>query len=142
VLGSVKERYTDLPSVITENGASFRDEPDSTGAVLDTDRVDYLSSYVQAVDDAAADGVAVGGYFAWSLLDNFEWAEGFDKRFGLVYVDFDTQRRTLKSSAHHYAAIVAAHTEQRRPDGAVTVDPQRAGTDEPLEIRSQKATPR
>lgn len=118
VLRSIKEQYTDLPIYITENGASFDDVPAHDGSVEDLDRVDYLTGYLQAVDDAAAAGVPVAGYFAWSLLDNFEWAEGYDKRFGLVYVDFTSQRRIPKRSAHHYAAIVAAHARQQSAENS------------------------
>lgn len=98
-----------LPIYVTENGASFEDEVTGSGTVADLDRVAYLHDYVGAVDAAVALGVPVAGYFAWSLLDNFEWAEGYDKRFGLVHVDFATQVRTPKQSAFLYRDIITQH---------------------------------
>ncbi|MCP2163478.1 GH1 family beta-glucosidase [Goodfellowiella coeruleoviolacea] len=94
--------YPGLPLVITENGAAFRDEPDETGFVRDGDRVAYLAAHLAAVARARLAGADVRGYFAWSLLDNFEWSYGYDKRFGLVRVDYDTQRRVPKQSALWY----------------------------------------
>ncbi|HEY1572808.1 MAG TPA: GH1 family beta-glucosidase [Pseudonocardiaceae bacterium] len=94
--------YPRLPLVITENGAAFDDEPDSSGFVADDDRVGYLAGHMRAVADAVARGADVRGYFAWSLLDNFEWSYGYDKRFGLVRVDYGTQERTPKRSALWY----------------------------------------
>ena len=91
--------YPGLPMVITENGAAFDDRPDAGGFVRDDDRTEYLSSHVAAVAAACAQGADVRGYFAWSLLDNFEWAEGYAKRFGIVHVDYATQQRTPKQSA-------------------------------------------
>ncbi|GAA0554100.1 GH1 family beta-glucosidase [Paractinoplanes ferrugineus] len=91
--------YPGLPMVITENGAAFADEPDTTGFVTDDDRTAYLASHLGAVADACAQGADVRGYFAWSLMDNFEWAEGYAKRFGIVHVDYETQTRTPKQSA-------------------------------------------
>ncbi|MEU8263830.1 GH1 family beta-glucosidase [Micromonospora sp. NPDC048999] len=94
--------YPDVPMVITENGAAFHDRPDADGFVADDDRVAYLAEHLRAVARARQAGADVRGYFAWSLLDNFEWAYGYDKRFGIVRVDYDTQRRTPKRSAHWY----------------------------------------
>jgi beta-glucosidase len=94
--------YPSLPLVITENGAAFDDEPDADGFVQDEDRTDYLASHIAAVASARQAGVDVRGYFAWSLLDNFEWSYGYDKRFGLVHVDYETQVRTPKQSALWY----------------------------------------
>ncbi|MBF4571807.1 beta-glucosidase [Herbiconiux sp. VKM Ac-1786] len=110
VLQNVAE-YTDLPIYITENGASFTDNIRPDGAVEDPERVDYLTGYLGAIDDAIAAGVDVRGYFAWSLLDNFEWAEGYEKRFGLVFVEFGSQRRVPKRSAAHYTAIIRSHRD-------------------------------
>jgi len=93
----------DLPTIyVTENGAAF---PDTVvnGAVHDTDRRDYLEQHFAAAADAIAAGVPLEGYFVWSLLDNFEWAHGYDQRFGLVFVDYPTQERTLKDSARWFA---------------------------------------
>jgi beta-glucosidase len=94
--------YPGLPLVVTENGAAFEDKPDADGHVDDEDRVDYLASHVAAVAQALQAGTDVRGYFVWSLLDNFEWAYGYDKRFGIVRVDYATQRRIPKRSAYWY----------------------------------------
>lgn len=94
--------YPGLPIVITENGAAFVDKPDADGYVDDEDRVEYLASHIAAVAQARAAGTDVRGYFAWSLMDNFEWAYGYDKRFGIVRVDYETQRRIPKRSALWY----------------------------------------
>ncbi|MDW3214956.1 MAG: GH1 family beta-glucosidase [Ilumatobacteraceae bacterium] len=102
--------HTDLPLHVTENGAAYDDQVDADGRVDDRDRVEYLDAYTGAVAQAIADGIDVRGYFAWSLLDNFEWAEGYDRRFGLVYVDYATQQRIPKSSAHWYRAHIAGHS--------------------------------
>jgi beta-glucosidase len=113
--GSIRELLTrivapvtgELPVYITENGSSWHDYVTQDGQVNDLERIDYLRGHLAAVHGAIADGVPVKGYFAWSLLDNFEWAEGYAKRFGLVYVDFATQQRILKRSGEVYASIVA-----------------------------------
>jgi beta-glucosidase len=94
--------YPGLPMVITENGAAFADRPDENGFVRDDDRVSYFASHIAAVATAREQGADVRGYFAWSLLDNFEWGYGYDKRFGIVRVDYDTQVRTPKQSALWY----------------------------------------
>ncbi|MGW1062222.1 GH1 family beta-glucosidase [Micromonospora rubida] len=95
----ISRDYPGLPMVITENGAAFDDHPDARGFVADDDRVDYLAEHLRAVARARRAGADVRGYFAWSLLDNFEWAYGYDKRFGIVRVDYDTQERVPKRSA-------------------------------------------
>ena len=100
--------YPGLPPLyVTENGAAYVDvvEPDG---VHDAERTEFLQLHLAAVARAIAGGADVRGFFAWSLLDNFEWAWGYDQRFGLVHVDFATQRRTIKDSGHAYARIVAA----------------------------------
>ena len=86
----------ELPVYITENGSSWHDYVTQDGQVHDHERISYLRGHLAAVHGAIADGVPVRGYFAWSLLDNFEWAEGYAKRFGLAFVDFGTQQRILK----------------------------------------------
>ncbi|GHF41130.1 GH1 family beta-glucosidase [Streptomyces sp. NRRL_ISP-5395] len=91
-----------LPTVITENGAAFDDAVAADGSVPDADRTAYLADHIAAVVAARDRGADVRGYFAWSLMDNFEWAYGYDKRFGIVRVDYDTQLRTLKDSAKWY----------------------------------------
>ena len=100
--------YPGLPLLITENGAAF-DDLAIDGRVEDAARVQYLQRHVAAVADAIAQGVPVRGYFVWSLLDNFEWSSGYVKRFGIVHVDYATQRRTLKASAHWYRDFVEQH---------------------------------
>ena len=98
--------YPDTPLMITENGAAFSDVPTEEG-VVDPDRIDFHDAHLRAAHAAIADGVDLRGYLAWSLLDNFEWAYGYDKRFGLVYVDYATQRRLPKHSALWYRDVVA-----------------------------------
>ncbi len=99
------ERYQ-LPIVITENGVSCRDQPSLDGTVQDTGRSDFITRYLIELRRAVAEGAPVQGYFHWSILDNFEWAHGYKHRFGLVHVDYATQKRTLKESARHYADII------------------------------------
>jgi beta-glucosidase len=106
--------YPGLPIVVTENGAAFVDKPDADGFVEDEDRVDYLASHIAAVAQAREAGTDVRGYFAWSLMDNFEWAYGYDKRFGIVRVDYDSQVRTPKRSALWLRDVIA---RVRRGDG-------------------------
>jgi len=98
-----------LPVYITENGSSWYDYVTQDGQVNDYERLSYLRGHLAAVHGAIADGVNLRGYFAWSLLDNYEWAEGYAKRFGLVYVDFATQQRILKRSGEFYAAVTRAN---------------------------------
>lgn len=105
----VRERYGNPPIYITENGAAFYDPPVAgPDGVHDPLRVDYLRRHIGAVRDAIAQGVDVRGYFVWSLLDNFEWALGYSKRFGIVHVNYETQQRTLKDSARYYADVIAS----------------------------------
>ncbi|MET9880576.1 GH1 family beta-glucosidase [Actinacidiphila glaucinigra] len=97
-----------LPPVwITENGCSQTDRPSEGGEIRDEARIDYLRTHIEAVETAHARGVDVRGYFTWSLLDNFEWAEGYHQRFGLVHVDYETGRRTPKASYHWYREHIA-----------------------------------
>jgi beta-glucosidase len=93
---------------VTENGAAYDDEPAADGAVHDAERAGFLRLHLAAVLDAVEQGVNVYGYFYWSLMDNYEWAWGYHKRFGIVRVDYDTQERTLKDSALEYQRIIAA----------------------------------
>ena len=95
-----------LPIYVTENGEGSNDKPGDDGQVVDEKRVAYLDGYTRALGDAIAAGADVRGYFVWSLLDNFEWGAGFSNRFGLVYVDFETLKRTPKSSARWYAELI------------------------------------
>jgi len=98
-----------IPLYVTENGAAYDDEPDETGFVQDDDRLAYVRSHLGALHEALDAGADVRGYFLWSLLDNFEWAYGYDKRFGIVRVDYDTQQRTPKASAHWYAGVAGSN---------------------------------
>ncbi len=92
--------------LITENGAACADAFGSSGEIVDLDRREYLRNYLVGLHRAVEEGYDVGGYFLWSFLDNFEWAEGYSKRFGIVHVDYETQRRTPKLSAHWYSRVV------------------------------------
>jgi beta-glucosidase len=92
---------------ITENGCSADDVITSEGRIEDTDRVMYLRNYITNLHRAVAEGYPVRGYFLWSLLDNFEWADGYSKRFGIHYVDFATEKRTPKLSAEWYRQVIA-----------------------------------
>jgi beta-glucosidase len=103
----VRSRYGNIPLYVTENGAAFSDPPEAgPDGIADPLRVAYLRDHLRATREAIARGVDVRGYFAWSLLDNFEWSHGFSKRFGVVHVDFATQRRTPKASARFYADVI------------------------------------
>ena len=92
---------------ITENGASYSNGPDAEGRVRDAHRLNYLRAHFAAAHRAIQAGVPVEGYFAWSLMDNFEWAEGFSQRFGLIWVDYQTQKRIFKDSARWYQKVIA-----------------------------------
>ncbi len=102
------ERYK-LPVIITENGMTNLDWVHMDGAVHDPQRIDYTRRYLVQLRRAIQDGADIRGYFHWSIMDNFEWAEGYKDRFGLVHVDFETQKRTLKDSAHWYAEVIASN---------------------------------
>jgi beta-glucosidase len=105
----VRDRYGDLPLYITENGAAFYDPPVAfNGRIEDPLRVDYLRDHIRAVRTAMRQGVNVRGYYVWSLLDNFEWALGYAKRFGIIHVDYETLKRTPKASARYYADVIKA----------------------------------
>ncbi len=106
LLVELDQRYDLPPIYITENGAAFDDRL-VAGEVVDQQRIDYFNSHLRAVDNAIKQGVDIRGYFAWSLMDNFEWALGYSKRFGIVYVDYATQQRTLKHSALAYKAMLS-----------------------------------
>ncbi|HEY6494806.1 MAG TPA: GH1 family beta-glucosidase [Trebonia sp.] len=121
--GSIRELLTRvvapvtgaLPVYITENGSAWYDYVTQDGRVHDDERTAYLRSHLTAIHGAITDGVPVRGYFGWSLLDNYEWAEGYAKRFGLAFVDFETQRRILKDSGEFYASVIAANAVLSRP---------------------------
>jgi beta-glucosidase len=97
---------------VTENGAAFVDHWNGGDRVSDPRRVEYLRDYIGALAQALAQGLPVRGYFVWSLLDNYEWAEGYSKRFGVVYVDYPTQRRIIKDSGRWYADFIAAYRQR------------------------------
>src|SRR6266508_3770266 len=98
-----------LPIYVTENGCSYPTAPDAGGRVRDQDRIDFYKGYIGQVGRAIAEGTDVRGYYAWTLIDNFEWAMGYSQRFGLVYVDFENgQKRTVKDSGHWYRDLIAA----------------------------------
>ncbi|MDX2302089.1 MAG: GH1 family beta-glucosidase [Microscillaceae bacterium] len=102
----ISERYNHPDIYITENGCAFDDHPDEKGRVDDHDRIDFYKRYIHACHEAIEEGVNLKGYFAWSFMDNFEWASGYSKRFGLHYVDYQTLKRIPKASAHWYAQVI------------------------------------
>jgi beta-glucosidase len=119
ILVWVKNRYGDIPLYVTENGSAFQDPPAAIdGKVEDPLRTDYLRQHLQAIRNAVVQGVNLRGYFAWSLLDNYEWSYGYTKRFGIVHVNYETQERTIKSSGKFYSAVIReaapASEEQQR----------------------------
>jgi beta-glucosidase len=118
LLARLTREYAPRAIVITENGAAFEDEWDGGGHINDQERLAYVQGHIRALAAALAQGVPLRGYFAWSLLDNFEWGEGYSKRFGLVYVDYATQRRIVKASGRWYADFLA---QQRQETGPGTV---------------------
>jgi beta-glucosidase len=105
VLVRLTREYPPIPLAVTENGAAFHDEIAADGGVHDPERLAYLQAHMGACRQAIAAGVPLHGFFAWSLMDNFEWAWGYTKRFGLVYVDFDTQERIIKDSGRWFSAM-------------------------------------
>lgn len=116
IIGSLRSRYgAALPPIfITENGCSYADGPNAAGRVEDQRRITYLDGHLRALGKAIDDGADVRGYFVWSLLDNFEWAAGYEQRFGLVHVDFDTMARTPKESYFWYRDLILAHSTAHR----------------------------
>ncbi|WP_458247118.1 GH1 family beta-glucosidase [Streptomyces sp. MAI_2237] len=108
LLTRLRDELPHTPVLVTENGAAYDDYVDPSGAVHDPERITYLREHLEAVHRAMEAGADVRGYFLWSLLDNFEWAYGYGKRFGMVHVDYASQRRTPKDSALWYAQVVAS----------------------------------
>ena len=108
LLTRLADEYSVPRVMVTESGSAWRDEV-VDGTVADLERADYLESHVAAAVRAVGRGVPLAGYFVWSLLDNFEWAYGYAKRFGLVHVDYDTQVRTMKDSGRRYAKLISEH---------------------------------
>ena len=107
-----KSLVGDLPIYITENGAAFDDVLEGD-AVHDQKRIDFLRAYFAEIHRAASEGVNLKGYFLWTLMDNFEWASGYEKRFGIVYTDFSTQRRIIKDSGYWYRDLIRAQRSRR-----------------------------
>ncbi len=105
LLVRLAREYPEVDLYVTENGAAYPDVVAADGAVHDEDRIAYLQQHLAAVHQAVEDGARVRGYYLWSLLDNFEWAYGFSKRFGIVHVDYATQQRTVKDSGRWYAQV-------------------------------------
>ena len=114
LLVGLHQEYTLPPVFITENGIAVADHLQH-GEVNDQQRIDYVARHLDALASAIAQGVNVQGYFYWSLMDNFEWNSGYAKRFGLIYVDYVTQQRTMKASALWYRDLIAAHARSRQP---------------------------
>jgi beta-glucosidase len=106
MLVRIKDEYADVPIYVTENGRAVHDYIDPEGGVVDEERVSYLDSHFRAAHEAMERGVDLRGYMVWSFLDNFEWAEGYSKRFGLVFVEYGTQQRVPKSSARWYSGVI------------------------------------
>jgi beta-glucosidase len=115
ILLEVSKQAPGLPLYITENGRAAEDYVNPQGEVDDIERVRYLHAHLEAAARAIKDGVSLAGYFVWSLLDNFEWAWGYQKRFGIVFVDFGTQRRIPKSSARFYSSVAQANAVPSLP---------------------------
>jgi beta-glucosidase len=108
ILSQVQRDYPAIPIYLTENGAAF-DDVAVDGVVHDDNRIAFLHDHLQSLATLREQGVDIRGYFAWSLLDNYEWSEGYAKRFGIVHVDYETQVRTPKDSAHWYADLIRRH---------------------------------
>jgi beta-glucosidase len=115
LLDRVHRDYTFPAYYITENGVAFVDVVESEGAVHDGRRTAFLQGHFRAAAQAIQDGVPLRGYFIWSLLDNFEWGHGYSQRFGIVYVDYDTQRRIVKDSGRWYGQFLAARDSAPAP---------------------------
>ncbi|HSN68757.1 MAG TPA: family 1 glycosylhydrolase, partial [Thermoanaerobaculia bacterium] len=112
LLVRVSSEYTKLPLYVTENGAAFYDPPSAIrGRIEDPLRIEYLRTHLLACAEAIGKGVDLKGYFVWSLLDNFEWPQGYSQRFGIVHVNYETQERTLKESGKFYADVIRANGE-------------------------------
>ncbi|TPF77232.1 hypothetical protein BW12_10845 [Bifidobacterium sp. UTCIF-3] len=105
----LKQRFPTLDVMVTENGSAWGDQPADGNVIHDPRRVRYLREHVSALAQALVEGANVRGYYAWSLIDNFEWNSGYTKRFGLIGIDYDTQERTWKDSASLYERIVHAN---------------------------------
>ncbi len=107
LLTRVNRDYSTLPLYITENGAAFPDELQKDGTVDDPRRINYLQAYLHETWKALEEGIPLKGYYVWSLMDNYEWAFGYSKRFGLIYIDFENRKRYLKNSAYWYKKVIS-----------------------------------
>lgn len=110
VLTRLHREYPSIPLYVTENGIACADGVSEDGLVHDQERVDYLADHFREARESIRDGVDLRGYFVWTFLDNFEWAWGYSKRFGVVYVDFDTQQRVIKDSGQYLSAVAATNS--------------------------------
>jgi beta-glucosidase len=124
LLLDVSKQAPGLPLYVTENGRAAEDYVNPDGAVNDVERIRYLHTHLEAAARAIQDGASLAGYFVWSLLDNFEWGWGYQKRFGIVFVDFGTQRRIPKSSAGFYSGVVRANAVPLHVDGLSRSEPR------------------
>jgi beta-glucosidase len=120
VLQRVHADYRPAAIYVTENGAAFADDPDERGVVRDANRIGFIDAHLRSAHRAIAEGVPLRGYFAWSLLDNFEWSHGYGRRFGLVHTDYRTQRRTPKDSARWYGRVARSNRLPARDGGGET----------------------
>ena len=109
LLMRLKNEYNINNIYITENGCSYGDGPNAEGKINEVKRIEYYDSHLKELNRAIIDGAQCNGYFAWSLMDNFEWAEGFSQRFGLVWVDFDTLERIPKDSYYWYQKFISSN---------------------------------
>jgi beta-glucosidase len=115
ILTLLHQRYPNLPPVwVTENGCAYDDEPGPDGSIVDSDRIAFLDGHLRSLRAAMDAGVAVHGYCTWSMMDNWEWAEGFTKRFGLVHVDFKSLARTPKASFAWYRDLIRQQPRPKR----------------------------
>jgi beta-glucosidase len=105
-LAKIRDRWPVEAFYITENGAAFADLIEESGNIRDGERIDYLRSHLAACKTAIDAGIPIKGYYVWSLIDNFEWAHGYSKRFGIVHVDFDSGERSLKDSYRFYQTVI------------------------------------
>jgi len=111
ILTRIHREYGPKALVVTESGAAFDDQWDGNSSIHDQQRIDYLQAHIRTVAEVMRQGVPIEGYMVWSFLDNYEWAEGYRKRFGLVYVDYPTQRRIIKDSGRWYSSFLASQRE-------------------------------
>jgi beta-glucosidase len=133
LLVRLRDDYQVPPMYVTENGGAFKDEY-RDGRIHDSQRTDYIARHIAAVSEAMRQGVHMEGYMVWSLLDNFEWASGYEKRFGIVHVDYDTQKRTLKDSAlwyqqflHHQSKLMTNEPSYHNTAARVLHEPLNSG---------------